>query len=133
MSSPWLCKALLVFVLAGAGLAVGCLRPKGSSLDGKYRVSGSEIITLELKDGKASYNFGPEHFDGTYNVDGDKIVIRPTVSNDPKFFGRTGDTMVLLINKDGSLGTPEGGPQGPGTKPVRYLRLDTRRWWETWK
>jgi hypothetical protein len=98
MNSSWIRKALLISVLAGAGLAMAC----GSNPDGKYRDSDG-TVTLELKDGKASMNFAQIHMDGTYTVDGDKLTIRP-VSGD------TSQTMVLTINKDGSLSGPEGSP-----------------------
>jgi hypothetical protein len=97
MNSSWIRKALLLSVLAGAGLAVGC---GGPDRDGMYRDSAG-AVTLELKGGKASLNYGGLHVDGAYTVDGDKITIKPTV-------GETSQTMVLTINKDGSIDGPPG-------------------------
>jgi hypothetical protein len=97
MNSPWMRKALLFSVLAGTGLAVGC----GSANPvGKYQDSDG-AVTLELKDGKASLSYGPIRLDGTYQVDGDKITVRPVV-------GDTNQTMVFVVNKDGSIDGPPG-------------------------
>jgi len=93
MHSSWIHKALLVAVLAGLGLAVGC-----SSVEGKYRDSDG-IVSLELKSGKASLNIGPEHLDCTYTVDGNKVIIRPTV-------GDTSRTIVLTLKGDSLVGLP---------------------------
>ena len=60
MNSPWIRKALLVSVLAGAALAVGC---GGTNPDGKYRDSDG-AVTLELKGGKANLDYGQIHIDG---------------------------------------------------------------------
>jgi hypothetical protein len=95
MSSPWIRKALLVLVLAGVGLAVGC---RGS--EGMYR-SSDGAVTLELKGGKAALDYGSVRIDGTYTVDGDKITIRPVV-------GDTSQTMIFTINQDGSIDGPSG-------------------------
>jgi hypothetical protein len=97
MNSRWISNALLVFVLSGAGLAVAC---GGSNPEGKYRASDGSV-TLELKSGKAGFNYGPVHIDGAYTVDGDKLTIRPLE-------GATEQTMVFTINKDGSLTGPPG-------------------------
>jgi hypothetical protein len=72
MKSRWISNALLVFVLTGAGLAA-C---GGANPEGKYRASDGSV-TLELKSGKAGFNYGPVHIDGAYTVDGDKLTIRP--------------------------------------------------------
>jgi hypothetical protein len=97
MNSSWIRKALLISVLAIAGLAVGC---GDSGRDGTYRDSAG-AVTLELKGGQANLNYAGIRIDGTYTVDGDKITIRPTVGN-------TSQTMVLTINKDGSIDGPPG-------------------------
>lgn len=97
MNSPWIRKALLVSVLAGAALAVGC---GGSGPDGKYRDSDG-AVTLELKGGKANLDFGQIHIDGTYTMDGGKLTIRPVV-------GDTSQTMVFVVNADGSIDGPPG-------------------------
>jgi hypothetical protein len=93
----WIRKALLISVLAGAGLEAGCGSP---DRDGMYKDSAG-AVTLELKAGKAGLNFGQIHIDGTYTVDSDKITIHPTV-------GDTSQTMVFTIAKDGSLDGPPG-------------------------
>jgi hypothetical protein len=97
VNNPWVRKALLVSVLAGAALVVGC---GSANPDGKYRDSDG-AVNLELKDGKASLDYGQIHIDGTYKVDGDKITIQPVV-------GDTRQTMVFVINKDGSIDGPPG-------------------------
>jgi hypothetical protein len=97
MNGSWIRKALLVSVLAGAGLATGC---GGGDRDGTYRDSAG-AVTLELKAGKAGLNYGQIHIDGTYTVDGDKITIHPTV-------GDTNQTMVFTVNNDGSIDGPPG-------------------------
>lgn len=99
MNSPRIRKALLIFVFAGAGLAVGC---GGSNPDGQYKASDGSV-SLDLHGGKASLNFGPEHIDGAYTVDGSKLTIRPVE-------GDTSQTMAFTINKDGSLNAPQGAP-----------------------
>ena len=96
MNSSAFHKAFLAFVLVGVSLAAGC----GSNPEGKYQDTEG-AVTLELKDGKAGLNYGPIRIDGTYKVDGEKIIIRPTV-------GDTSQTMVFTINKDGSLAGPPG-------------------------
>src|SRR5271163_2316060 len=97
MNRSWIRKAVLVLVLADVGFAIGCT---GTNPEGKYQDSGN-AVTLELKGGKASLNFGMVHIDGSYAVDGDKITIRPLE-------GDTSQTMVFAINKDGSLAGPPG-------------------------
>ena len=64
-------NALLVFVLASAALAVGC----GGGAEGKYR-DPSGTINAEFKDGKAYVALGAYAVDGTYKIDGNKIVAR---------------------------------------------------------
>jgi hypothetical protein len=97
MNSTWIRRAILISVLAGAGLAVGC---GGSDPEGKYQ-DAAGAVTLELKGGKASLNYGGIKLDGAYKVDGDKLTIQPTS-------GATGQTMVFTINKDGSIDGPPG-------------------------
>lgn len=97
MMKAWIRNALLVFVLAGAGLAFGC---GASNPDGKYRAPDGSV-TLELNGRKASINVVQIHIDGTYKVDGNKLVISPTE-------GDTSQTIAFVINKDGSLEPPQG-------------------------
>jgi hypothetical protein len=96
MKSPWMRKALLVTVLAAAVLAAGC----GSNPEGKYR-DAQGAVTLELKGGMATLDYGRIRIDGTYTVDGNKITMRPTVGN-------TSQTMVFTLNKDSSIDGPPG-------------------------
>lgn len=96
MNTPWMRKATLVSVLAGTALAIGC----GSNPEGKYRDSDGSV-TLDLKAGKATLDYGRIRIDGTYTVDGNKITMRPIVGN-------TSQTMVFTINKDSSIDGPPG-------------------------
>jgi hypothetical protein len=97
MNGSWIRNAILVFVLADLSLAAGC---GGASVEGTYHDSDN-AVTLELKGGKVGLNFGMMHIDGAYTVDGDKITIRPLE-------GDTSQTMVFVINNDGSLAGPQG-------------------------
>jgi hypothetical protein len=98
MNSSRIRKMVFISVLAAAGLAVGCWWD--ANPEGKYRDSNGSV-TLDLKDGKASLMYGPIRIDGTYTVDGDKLTIHPTV-------GEKSQTMILTINKDGSIDGPPG-------------------------
>jgi hypothetical protein len=97
MNGSWIRAALLISVLAGAGLDAGC---GGSGPDGTYQNTGG-AVSLELKGGKAALNEGSVRIDGTYTVNGDKITMRPTV-------GDTNQAMVFTVNKDGSIDGPPG-------------------------
>src|SRR5580692_7717488 len=88
-------NALLVFVLAAATLAVGC----GSGAEGKYR-DPSGTINAEFKDGKAYVALGAYAVDGTYKIDGDKIVARGD------FGPMLPSPLVFTINKDGTIDGP---------------------------
>jgi len=98
--------ALLIVLLVGATLAAGC----GSNLEGKYR-DAEGAVTLELKDGKAKLNYGGLQLDATYTVDGDKISLRPAG-------GETAQSMVLTVNKDGSIDGP------PGTNITKLKKVN---------
>ena len=87
--------SFLVFVLAAAGLAMGC----GSSPEGKYR-DPSGTINAEFKDGKAYVALGGYAVDGTYKIEGDKIVARGD------FGMMLPSPLVFTINKDGSIDGP---------------------------
>jgi hypothetical protein len=87
--------SLLVFILAGFGLAVGC----GSSPEGKYR-DPSGTINAEFKDGKAYVALGGYAVDGTYKIEGDKIIARGD------FGMMLPSPLVFTINKDGSIDGP---------------------------
>jgi hypothetical protein len=75
MTSSKIRNTLLVSVLVGTGIAIGC-----SSVDGNYRDSDG-TVTLELKDGKCNQTFGPERIPCTYKVDGDKVTLSPTIGD----------------------------------------------------
>jgi hypothetical protein len=95
MNSSWVRKALLVSVLACAVPGVGC----GSSPEGKYRdPSGS--INAEFKDGKAYIALGAYAVDGTYKIEGDKIIATGN------FGMMLPNQIVFTINKDGTIDGP---------------------------
>jgi hypothetical protein len=88
-------KSVLVFILAGAALVVAC----GGGAEGKYR-DPSGTINAEFKDGKAYVALGAYAVDGTYKIEGDKIVARGD-------FGlMLPSPLVFTINKDGSIDGP---------------------------
>jgi hypothetical protein len=95
MDNSWIRKALLVSVLAWAAIGVGC----GSSAEGKYRdPSGS--INAEFKDGKAYIALGAYAVDGTYKIEGEKIIATGN-------FGlMLPNPVVFTINKDGTIDGP---------------------------
>jgi hypothetical protein len=88
-------KALLILGWALLSLAAGC----GSSPEGKYRdPSGS--INAQFKDGKAYIALGSYAVDGTYKIEGKKIIAKgdfgPMIPN----------PCVFTINDDGSIDGP---------------------------
>jgi hypothetical protein len=95
MDSSRVPKIFLVSILAVAAFAAAC----GSSPEGKYRdPSGS--INAEFKDGKAYIGLGSYAVDGTYKIEGNKIIARgdfgPMIPN----------PCVFTINKDGTIDGP---------------------------
>jgi hypothetical protein len=88
-------KSFLVFILAGAALAVAC----GGGAEGKYR-DPSGTINAEFKDGKAYVALGGYAVDGTYKIEGDKIIARGD------FGMMLPSPLVFTINKDGSIDGP---------------------------
>jgi hypothetical protein len=95
MNATSIRNALLIFILAGATLAVGC----GSGAEGKYR-DPSGTINAEFKDGKAYVALGAYAVDGTYKIEGDKIVARGD------FGPMLPSPLVFTINKDGTIDGP---------------------------
>jgi hypothetical protein len=91
MNSRLIRNALLVSVLAGFCLALGC----GAHVDGTYKDSDG-AVTLTLKAGKATIDFGPVHIDASYAVSGNKLTLTPLQ-------GDTSQTLVFTIDSDGSL------------------------------
>jgi hypothetical protein len=85
-------RLFLAGTLAVATLIAAC----GSGAEGKYR-DPSGTINASFQDGKAYIGMGAYAVDGTYKIDGDKIIA-------------TGDfgmmlphTITFTINKDGSI------------------------------
>src|SRR5580700_650648 len=95
MNSSWIRKTLFVAVLAGAAFAAAC----GGGAEGKYR-DPSGTINAEFKDGKAYVALGAYAVDGTYKVEGDKIVARGD------FGPMLPSPLVFTINKDGTIDGP---------------------------
>jgi hypothetical protein len=85
-------KAFLATALAAACFAVAC----GNSVEGKYR-DPSGTINCSFEDGKAYIGLGVYAVDGTYKVDGNKII----ASGD--FGMMLPHTIVFTVNKDGSI------------------------------
>lgn len=95
MSNSWIQRAVLAAVLAGAGLAAGC----GGGVEGKYR-DPSGAINAEFKGGKAYIALGAYAVDGTYKIEGDKIIARGD-------FGlMLHSPLVFTVNKDGTIDGP---------------------------
>jgi len=86
-------RMLLSFVLAGAALLAAC---GSGGVEGKYRDS-TGTFNAEFKGGKAYIAMGSYTVDGTYKIEGNKIIA-------------TGDfgmmlprTIVFTINDDGTI------------------------------
>jgi hypothetical protein len=71
----------------------------GGGAEGKYR-DPSGTINAEFKDGKAYIALGGYAVDGTYTVDGDKIIAKGD------FGMMLPSPLVFTINKDGSIDGP---------------------------
>ncbi|MFZ3214726.1 MAG: hypothetical protein WA192_01585 [Candidatus Acidiferrales bacterium] len=87
--------ALLVLVLGAATLVVAC----GGGVEGKYR-DPSGTINAEFKDGKAYVALGAYAVDGTYKIEGNKIIARGD------FGMMLPSPLVFTINKDGTIDGP---------------------------
>jgi hypothetical protein len=95
MKNSSLRRALLFSVLAFTVLAAGC--SKGA--EGKYR-DPSGTINAEFKDGKAYIALGAYAVDGTYKIEGDKIIASGN-------FGlMLPNPIVFTVNKDGTIDGP---------------------------
>jgi hypothetical protein len=88
-------RALLICALAVAAVGVGCF----DNVEGKYSDT-TGAAKMELKDGKANMDFGGIRIDGTYKVEGDKLLIQSTEG--------APQTVSFTINGDGSLEAPAG-------------------------
>jgi hypothetical protein len=88
-------KIMVAILLAGAALMAAC----GSSAEGKYR-DPSGTINASFQDGKAYIGLGAYAVDGTYKIEGDKII----ASGD--FGMMLPHTVIFTINKDGSIDGP---------------------------
>jgi hypothetical protein len=88
-------KVLFAFVLFGAALAAAC----GNSAEGKYRdPTGS--INAEFESGKAYIALGAYAVDGTYTIEGNKIIAKGD-------FGlMLPNPCVFTSNKDGTIDGP---------------------------
>jgi hypothetical protein len=95
MNSLWVRKALLFSVMIGASLAMGC----GGGVEGKYRDS-SGGINVEFKGGKAYIALGAYAVDGTYKVEGNRIIARGD------FGMMIHSPLVFTINSDGTIDGP---------------------------
>ncbi len=73
MYGPNLRKAILISLLAGMLVTLGC----GSSPEGKYR-DPSGTINAQFKDGKAYIGLGAYAVEGTYKIEGKKIIATVT-------------------------------------------------------
>jgi hypothetical protein len=96
MNGPNLRKAMLISLFAGILVTLGC----GSSPEGKYR-DPSGTINAQFKDGKAYIGLGAYAVEGTYKIEGKKIIA-------------TGDfglmipnPCVFTINDDGTIDGPK--------------------------
>jgi hypothetical protein len=95
MNRRWLAKVLLVVLAAGASLVSGC----GNSVEGKYR-DPSGTLNAQFQDGKAYLAFGAYAVDGTYKIEGDKIIAKGD------FGMMIPSPIVFTVNKDGSIDGP---------------------------
>lgn len=88
-------KTLLAVVLAAATFAAAC----GSGAEGKYRdPTGS--INAEFKGGKVYIALGVYAVDGTYTIEGNKIIAKGD-------FGlMLPNPCIFTINKDGTIDGP---------------------------
>jgi hypothetical protein len=96
MNGPNLRKTMLISLFAGILVTLGC----GSSPEGKYR-DPSGTINAQFKDGKAYIGLGAYAVEGTYKIEGKKIIA-------------TGDfglmipnPCVFTINDDGTIDGPK--------------------------
>jgi hypothetical protein len=95
MNRSWLANVFLAFLVAGASVVAGC----GNSVEGKYRDPSGTLIA-QFQDGKAYLAFGAYAVDGTYKIEGDKIIAKGD------FGMMIPSPIVFTVNKDGSIDGP---------------------------
>jgi hypothetical protein len=96
MKGKWFQKAFLILVISTATLAAGC---GSGGPEGKYR-DPSGTINAEFKNGKAYVALGAYAVDGTYTVQGNKIIATGN-------FGlMLPSPLVFTINDDGTIDGP---------------------------
>ena len=96
MNLPLARKAILVSLIATAALLLGC----GGGVEGKYR-DPAGMINAEFKGGKAYVAMGGYAVNGTYTVEGKKIVCRGN------FGPMLPNPLIFTINDDGSISGPD--------------------------
>jgi hypothetical protein len=85
------CSTIVIIALIGclSLAAAGCSSP----VEGKY---SNGVMAVEFKSGKAYVTMGFLTTEGTYQVEGDKIII-----------DAEGEKLILTRNPDGSLSGPK--------------------------
>jgi hypothetical protein len=96
MNGPNLRKAMLISLFAGILVTLGC----GSGPEGKYR-DPSGTINAQFKDGKAYIGLGSYAVEGTYKIEGKKII----ATGD--FGMMIPNPCVFTINDDGTIDGPK--------------------------
>lgn len=89
-------KLVFLSILAGLSLIVAC---GGGGAEGKYRDPSGQI-NAEFKDGKAYIALGGYAVDGTYKIEGNKIIARGD------FGPMIPSPCIFTINKDGTIDGP---------------------------
>jgi hypothetical protein len=95
MNRRWLASVLFVILCAGVSVVAGC----GDSVEGKYRDPSGTLIA-QFEDGKAYLAFGAYAVDGTYKIEGNKIIAKGD------FGMMIPSPIVFTVNKDGSIDGP---------------------------
>ena len=96
MSRLWTRAAQVVFILTGLTMLIGC----GRGIEGKYR-DPSNTITAEFKNGKAYIALGAYAVEGTYTIEGNKIIARGD------FGMMIPSPLVFTVNDDGTIQGPK--------------------------
>jgi hypothetical protein len=96
MKNEMIRKGILALVLAGATFAIAC----GGGVEGTYR-DPTGGITAQFKGGKAYLALGVMDVEGTYTIDGNKIVARGD------FGPMIGSPITFTVNSDGTIQGPK--------------------------